>query len=158
MNCGVNFYQKGITIMSPNNQTEIIMSGPKRNGLYMLDITPIISYHAYATQTPQNCTWHDWHKIMGHIYMGSVKMLKEKDMIKGIEVNPDILLPQYISCITAKSHIIPFPQQSKTEYKEIGDMMFTDAWGLARTTGIKREHYYVSFTDGTILSQKVTTK
>ena len=42
MNCGVNFYQKGITIMSPNNQNEIIMSGPKQNGLYILNITPIV--------------------------------------------------------------------------------------------------------------------
>jgi len=149
MNCGVNFYQKGITITSSNNQNEIIMSGPKRNGLYILNITPIIPHHAYAAQTPQNHTWHNWYKIMGHIYIGSVKMLKEKDIVKGMEVNPDILLPQCISCIKAKSYVIPFPQQSKTEYKEIGDMTFTDIWGLARTTRIKGEHYYISFTDDT---------
>jgi len=148
MNCGVNFYQKGITITSPNNWNEIIMSGPKRNGLYMLDITLIISYHAYATQTPQNRTWHNWHKVMGHIYMGSVKMLKEKDMVKEMEINPDIQSPQYILCIKAKSHIALFPQQSKTEYKEIGDITFTDVWGPAQTTEIRGERYYVSFTDG----------
>jgi len=91
MNYKVNFYQKGITITSPNNQNKIIMLGPKWNGLYILNITPIISYHAYAAQTPQNHTWHDWHKIIEHIYMGSVKMLKEKDIVKRIEVNPDIL-------------------------------------------------------------------
>jgi len=91
MNYGVNFYQKGITITLPNNQNEIIMSEPKWNSLYILNITSIISHHAYAAQTPQNHTWHDWHKIIGHIYMGSVEMLKEKDMVKRIEVNPDIL-------------------------------------------------------------------
>ena len=68
MNYGVNFYQKGITIMSPNNQNKIIKLGPKWNGLYILNITLIISYHAYAAQTPQNRTWHDWYKIMRHIY------------------------------------------------------------------------------------------
>ena len=62
------------------------------------------------TQTSQNRIWYDWHKIMRHIYMGSVKMLKEKGMIKGIEVNPDILSPQYISYIKAKFHVILFPQ------------------------------------------------
>ena len=124
------------------------MSGPKQNGLYMLDITPIIPYHAYAAQIPQNHTWHDWYKVMGHIYIGSVKILKEKDMVKGMEVNPDIQSPQYISCIKAKSHVAPFPQQSKTEYKEIGNITFTDVWGPAQTTGIRGEHYYVSFTDG----------
>jgi len=131
MNCRVNFYQKRITITSSNNQNEIIMSGPKQNGLYMLNITPIISYYACTAQTPQNRTWHDWHKIMGHIYMGSVKILKKKDIVKGMEVNLDILLSQYILCIKAKSYVIPFPQQSKTEYKEISDITFTDVWGLA---------------------------
>jgi len=104
MNCRVNFYQKGITITSPNNQNEIIILGPKQNGLYMLDITPITSHHACTAQIPQNCTWHDWHKVMGHIYMGSVKMLKEKDMVKGIEVNPDIQSPQCISRPNPTSH------------------------------------------------------
>jgi len=126
MNCRVNFYQKGITITSPNNQNKIIISGLKQNGLYMLDITSIISHHACTAQIPQNRTWHDWHKVMGHIYMGSVKMLKEKDMIKGMEVNPDIQSPQCILCIKAKSHVAPFPPQSKTEYKEISDITFTN--------------------------------
>ena len=81
--------------------------------------------------------------------MGSVKMLKEKDIVKGMEVNLNILPPQCISCIKAKSHVIPFPQQFKTEYKEIDDMTFTDVWGPAQTTGIKEEHYYVSFIGST---------
>ena len=81
--------------------------------------------------------------------MGSVKILKEKDMVKRIEVNPDILLSQYILYIKAKSHVIPFLQQSKTEYKEIGDIIFTDIQELAQTTRIKEKRYYVSFTDGT---------
>jgi len=78
--------------MSPNNQNKIIISGPKLNGLYILNITPIISYYTCATQTPQNHTWHDWHKIIGHIYIGSVKMLKKKDMVKEMKVNLNILL------------------------------------------------------------------
>ena len=85
---------------------------------------------------------------MGHIYMGLVKMLKEKGMVNGIEVNQNTPLPQCVLCIKAKSHITPFPQQSKTEYNEIGDMTFTNVQGPARTAGIKGEHYYVSFTDG----------
>ena len=95
--------------------------------------TPI---HSYAAQTPINQTWHDWHKIFGHIYMGSVKMLKEKNMVKGMEVNPETPPPQCTSCIHAKSHVNPFPQQSETEYKEIGEMTFTDVWGPAHTTSI----------------------
>jgi len=58
--------------------------------------------------------------------MGLVKMLKEKRMVNRMEVNQNTLSPQYVSCIKAKSHIIPFPQQSKTEYNEIGNMTFTD--------------------------------
>jgi len=56
MSCGVNFHQKIIAITSSNNQNEVIMTGPKQNGLYILNVTTITSYHAYATQTPQNHT------------------------------------------------------------------------------------------------------
>ena len=40
-----------------------------------------------------------------------------------------------------------YSQQSKTKYKEISNIMFTDVWGPAWTTGIKGEHYYISFMD-----------
>jgi len=68
---------------------------------------------------------------MEHIYMGLVKMLKEKNIVKGIEINPNILPPQYILYIKAKSHVIPFLQQSKAKYKESSDMTFTNVWGPA---------------------------
>jgi len=57
--------------------------------------------------------------------MGSVKILKKKNIIKKIKINPDISPSQCISYIKAKSHIILFPQQSKPEYKEIDNMTFT---------------------------------
>ena len=58
--------------------------------------------------------------------MGSVRMLKKKNMVKRIKINSNIPPPQCISCIKAKSHVTPFPQQSETEYKEISNMTFTD--------------------------------
>ncbi|KIK66772.1 hypothetical protein GYMLUDRAFT_118686, partial [Collybiopsis luxurians FD-317 M1] len=87
------------------------------------------------------------HKIMGHIYMGSIRMMKEKNMVTGMEIDPSDPSPQCIPCIRAKSHANLFPQKSETEYNEIGEMTFTDVWGPARTTGIQGERYYVSFTD-----------
>jgi len=60
--------------------------------------------------------------------MESVKMLKEKDMVKAMEINLNVLPFQYILYIKAKFYVTPFLQQSKTEYKEISNITFTDVW------------------------------
>ncbi|KAF5345723.1 hypothetical protein D9757_014965 [Collybiopsis confluens] len=139
INCGIKFRQKGIDVTAPNQANKIIITGTKTNGLYPIDVTTKIPIHSYAAHAPQNRTWHNWHKIMGHIYMGSIRMMKEKNMVTGMEINSSDNLPQCISCIRAKSHVTPFPQHAETEYKEVGDMTFTDVWGPARTTGIRGE-------------------
>jgi hypothetical protein len=132
MNCGINFRQHGFTITAPNKPDQTIIVGTKTGGLYLLNVTSNIPMQAYyAAQVPQNQSWYDWHKIMGHIYMGSVKMLKEKNMVEGMEVSPDTPPPQFVSCIKSKSHVTPFPQKSNTEYTETGEMTYTDIWGPA---------------------------
>ena len=70
-------------------------------------------------------------------------------MVTGMEIDPKSTpSKQCTTCIQAKHHVNPFPKDSQTEYKEIGDMTYTDVWGPARTTGIHSELYYISFTDG----------
>ncbi|CEL57201.1 Retrovirus-related Pol polyprotein from transposon TNT 1-94 OS=Nicotiana tabacum PE=2 SV=1 [Rhizoctonia solani AG-1 IB] len=51
------------------------------------------------------------------------------------------------TCIQAKAHQRPFPKDSKTEAKEIGELIVTDVWGPAQVKSIGNYRYYVSFTD-----------
>ena len=94
-------------------------------------------------------TWDEWHRIFGHMNMGSVKMLKEKGMVLGMEVDRTVEpAAQCKVCIVAKQHVQPFPKNSQTEIKEIGDLTVSDLWGLARTQAPGGDRYFVTFTDG----------
>ena len=94
-------------------------------------------------------SWEDWHRILGHLNMGSVKRLHDKNMVVGMEVSTNSPeSPQCAACIQAKHHVQPFPKISPTEIGSVGDLTVTDVWGPARTTAIGGELYFISFTDG----------
>jgi hypothetical protein len=93
--------------------------------------------------------WDEWHKIMVCLNMTSIKQLKSKGMVTGVEVDESVpAMEQCLACILTKQHLTPYPQESKTEIVEIGDLTVSDIWGLAQTTGIRGEKYFVMFTDG----------
>jgi GAG-pre-integrase domain len=143
-----------VNIIAPNGRK--ILHGRNIGDMYALgNVSPIIPEHiqsslnlAFAAQ-PNMRSYDDWHRILGHIYPETIKNMKEKQMVTGMEIDP-LSTPskQCTTCIQAKHHVNPFPKESQTKYKEIGNMTYTDVWGPARTTGIHGEQYYISFTDG----------
>ena len=93
--------------------------------------------------------WDEWHKIMGHLNMASIKQLKSKGMVTSMEVDESIpATEQCLACILAKQHLTPYPQESKMEIAEVGDLTVSNLWGPAQTTRIGGEKYFVTFTDG----------
>ena len=102
---------------------------------------------SYVTRSVKS--WDEWHRILGHLNMESVKRLHDKNMVIGMEVNtksPET--SQCAACIQSKQHVQPFPKISPTEIANVGDLTVTDVWGPARTTAIGGELYFISFTDG----------
>src|SRR5271168_1025937 len=96
-----------------------------------------------------NRTKHTRQRVCGHLNMGSVKMLKDKNMVNGMDVDTMVEpQTQCQPCIIAKQHIKSFPRESHTEIAEIGDLTVTDLWGPAKTHGIGGESYFILFTDG----------
>ncbi|KAJ3884664.1 hypothetical protein GG344DRAFT_23753, partial [Lentinula edodes] len=85
---------------------------------------------------------------LGHINVKSVKLLYDNKMVDGMVV--DTTSPITFTCdacTRAKQHVQSFPKEAERKFTEIGEMTFTDVWGPARTSGINRERYFVSFTD-----------
>ncbi|KAJ3912297.1 hypothetical protein F5877DRAFT_9328, partial [Lentinula edodes] len=73
--------------------------------------------------------------------------LHDKGMVTGMVVDTTSELDfDCDACTRAKQHVQPFPKEAERKYTEIGEMTFTDVWGPARTYGINREQYFVSFT------------
>jgi hypothetical protein len=78
-----------------------------------------------------------------------VKMLKEKGMVLGMEVDKSVEpAAQCKACIITKQHTQPFPKNSDTEIKEIGDLTVSDMWGPVHTQAPGGDQYFIMFTDG----------
>ncbi|KAL1674116.1 hypothetical protein EV122DRAFT_168825, partial [Schizophyllum commune] len=83
-----------------------------------------------------------------HLSPSGLRLLKSKNMVKGLEIDPKSEIHQCTACIQGKAHVAPFPKSSERKYSEIGEMTYSDLWGPARVRGIRGEKYFISFTDG----------
>ncbi|KNZ81022.1 Copia protein, partial [Termitomyces sp. J132] len=53
-----------------------------------------------------------WHQIFGHMHMPTVKLLKSKNMVEGMDIDGKGNKQQCKICIWAKYHVTPFPKES----------------------------------------------
>jgi len=122
-----------------------LANGIKSGRLYFMDVvddSPDISYVAKTVKR----TLRDWHEIMGHINATSLKILP--NVVTGMELASSRDPPRKCeACIQAKQHVTPFPKESSTKIRGIGDLTLTDVWGPARTTTITGDKYFITFTD-----------
>ena len=124
----LKFKESWMDIISLHGKT--ISHRDKISKLYSLDIIAPEITQAHATKPAQS--WQKSHKILGHLYMGSVKRLFKKKMVKGMDIDK-LPKPQKDceACIQAKHHTEPFPHEAERSYAEIGEMIFLDLWELA---------------------------
>jgi hypothetical protein len=82
------------------------------------------------------------------MYIGSVQLLKWKNMVEGMEVEK-LIAPswQCMLCIEAKQHHTPFPRSTNELAQEIGELTVSDVWGPTRIQSIQGNSYYISFTN-----------
>jgi hypothetical protein len=75
----VLFASKSVKFRVPNKV--IIMEGAMLNWLFEINIKGIIKPDL-ACLAKTGKTWDEWHKIFGHMHVGAVKMMKDKDIRK----------------------------------------------------------------------------
>ncbi|EKM57314.1 uncharacterized protein PHACADRAFT_194873 [Phanerochaete carnosa HHB-10118-sp] len=117
--------------------------GRKFNNLYQLDVTPAVST-AYIAKTGH--IWYKWHCILGHLNKAQLRDLKKHSVGMNVNESSDFDFACE-PCIQAKQARRPFPKESETQYKDVGELTVFDTWGPARTESIHCNRYYVSFTD-----------
>ena len=152
---GGSILQKGnwAKVKAPDDTIKII--GIKAKGLANLYVAHVKILdkegsskqdQSYISQNAKS--WDEWHQILGHLNMDSVKCLHNKNMVLGMEI--DTKSPesqQCAACVQSKQHVQPFPQISPTEIANIGNLTVTNVWGPAWTIAIGRELYFITFTD-----------
>ena len=106
----VLFTDKDVRFRAPN-QT-IMAKGTKISNLYLMDVKVSAKQdHTYSIKVSTH-TWDEWHRIMGHLNMASIKQLKSKGMVTGMEVDESVpATEQCPACILAKQHLTPYTQK-----------------------------------------------
>ncbi|KAJ3553828.1 hypothetical protein NM688_g3412 [Phlebia brevispora] len=119
--------------------------GTKSGNLYRVSVEPR-TIQAHAIRTAR--TWYEWHCTLGHINKQQLKEMFTKGMVNGMDVDQSSNLDFTCdACIQAKHTRRPFPETSDTKYTNVGDLVYSDIWGPARTESIQHNTYYISFTD-----------
>src|SRR3954465_2024765 len=73
------------------------------------------------------------------MYVGSVQLLKQKNMVEGMEVDESITPSQQCMLyIEAKQHHTLFLRSTSESVQEIGELMVSDIWGPTRVQPIHR--------------------
>ena len=109
--------------------------------LYKLDVHPIPPAESnIATSTPgQACTWDQWHRAYGHVHLGALQRVVEKNSVVSMNIDTSILAPEMcVTCVQAKHQVSPFPKESNRKYRNVGEVTFTNLWGPTQTTAIGR--------------------
>ena len=126
-----------------------ICDGKADGRLYTLNMhsTSNLTPSTFSSNNPRGRTWEEWHKAMGHINVQSLKLMKEKNLVEGMEVIQSPLEFICEACIQGKQVTKPLPKKSQTLYSEIGELILTDLWGPAQVKGKGGFEYFISFTD-----------
>ena len=88
-----------------------------------------------------------WHQILGNVSINSIKMLKNNNLVTGLEVDGLDEPSQCKACIQGKWHMKPFPKRTEDMVDQVGDVTISNVWGPAQTKGPSSEQYFYSFTD-----------
>jgi hypothetical protein len=119
-------------------------TGLKLGQLYYLDAKSKAPRHVVHMARTQ--TWDEWHNILGHVGMSSIKLLKDKGMVEGLEIDPRSSPSSSCkSCILAKQHQELFPKVSEMEIHDVTDLTVLHLWGPARCQTPKRDAHIFNF-------------
>ena len=162
-NLGVNLFsigaakQHGVTATFQDNQVtlskngKVVAAGTRSNQkLYRLDI--VASQFKNDTEDFAALSQDDdiqlWHKRLGHVNFQTIKRMKSKDMIDGMQLNPSSSKqPICEGCIMGKHHRLPFPKDGRTRATRVGELIHSDVCGPITPCSIGGSRYFVIFKD-----------
>ena len=109
----VLFANGKVKFRTPNGK--ILMEGSAGGRMFEMQVRGVpAGDQAHVAKSGR--TWDEWHRILGHLNIGSVKMLKSKGMVLGMDVDEDAEVDvdaKCEACILAKQHVKRFQSKAK---------------------------------------------
>jgi hypothetical protein len=102
------FTEDSVKIRS--HQGTVFAKGRKVGRIYIIrtHIHPAIQDNYVAVARPKY--WDKWHRILGHINVGAIKLMKSHDMVTRMKVDSNLAITQCIACIESKQTVELFPK------------------------------------------------
>lgn len=90
---------------------------------------------------------HYWHRIFGHRDPEAIKLMRNNNMIDGLQMFDCGLKIQCETCMKAKMSRLPFPKKSQRNSKAILELIHTDICGPMQTESSGRKRYVLTLID-----------
>ena len=120
---------------------------PKQNGLYRT-FTPHSETGSLAARIAEVLTIDELHRRLGHVGHEAARILVEKGLVQGVELDPDSKPTVCPSCVWGKGHRKVMQREREDKRAAaLGDEIHSDLWGPAPVESINHKEFFVSFTD-----------
>jgi hypothetical protein len=90
---------------------------------------------------------NELHCKMGHVNHNDLCKMVHDGMVTGIKLNFDSKPEFCKACMTAKAFRKPFTKKSETTYRNYGDKVVADTWGLASVKSLGHKKYFQLYQD-----------
>lgn len=118
---------------------KLLVMGPYRNGLYMLEDPPLKSFYASRQHSASNEVSH---RRLGHPHTSILQLLSAS---KSILVNKSVKTVCE-ACQLSKSHRLPFTPSTSVSSKLL-ERIHCDLWGTSPVISVQGFRYYAIFVD-----------
>src|SRR5216684_7281547 len=134
-----------------NKDREVITVGTKINqNLYKFSFESTMkdnsSESIYAMTNQSLQSWEIWHRCFGHVGYTGLKVLYDRNLVEGFDVDTLSKINDCTTCIQAKSSVQPF-KGHHIPCAEKGEITHIDLWGKYDVTSIKGNQYYLLLID-----------
>jgi len=141
---GARLGQTKDSIQIFNESDNLVIEAQQYNAVYIIN----------AKVAPEKETinsmisWNKAHWHYGHISKSSLETIIKNKPVNGLEIdpnsNPNISCED---CLESKAVHIQFPKNATSRGDKPRDLTHCDLWGPYRQLSLKKENYFISFTD-----------
>ena len=131
-----------------STQQGLAATGHKEGNTFVLDAEKEIkNYIANVAVSTNKPSLKLWHLRLGHLGYDNVKIMNEKEMVKGMKVESFEVETNCEGCALGKQTRNPFSKNTKEPATEILDLVHSDVCGPIQITSDGGANYVLTFID-----------
>ena len=119
------------------NERKCILSGPRSNGVYKLNLNVIIPDTACMAQTLER-----WHEAFGHVSMDVINRMSKAKCVTGLSIS-DVQRAKCDACVLGKCTNASHRLRSSAKATESGRVLHFDTVGFVNPPSLGRAKYFL---------------